>query len=268
MARLESRHDADALAAASLLRVFHGADESLRLSARASAMAPERADLAWLHIQMCEPDDACDPAPLEKKLQELDPGNSAGWLGELVRASQRGDQAAKSVALAAIGRTERLDLYWTRLIARLSEAVADTGEFPASEAQMQVIGALAARAIPAYRHVSAACIRELPAHDERLTTCRGIARSLLNGDTVITEQVGISLASHVWPEGAPERMRALQAQRAFEEQQRYGRESGAWMLTHPDEHLSLLRQHRREQDVYAAILASIGQHPAGAQDDQ
>ena len=86
--------DADSLAAAGLLNLAKHNDQSLSLIARATAAAPERADLAWLLAQVCRQLAPCDPEPVERRLRVLDPSNGAGWLGALAR-----DSAARNDAL-------------------------------------------------------------------------------------------------------------------------------------------------------------------------
>lgn len=125
---LAKRADADSQAAAGLLNSWKYPKSSLRLIAQASLIAPERADLALLNIQFCQADASCDPEPLEIRLRGMDEKNGAGWLGALARASKSGDEQAKSAALAAIARSERVDVYWTTLVARLSRQVASTRE--------------------------------------------------------------------------------------------------------------------------------------------
>jgi hypothetical protein len=57
---LARQADADSLAAAGLLMTTIHRDESLVLVARADAAAPERADLAFLHAQVCYASPPCD----------------------------------------------------------------------------------------------------------------------------------------------------------------------------------------------------------------
>src|ERR1700690_69080 len=154
---LGSRTDADSLAAAGLLNSVKGRDRSLRLIEKAIADAPERPDLVWLQIQFCQAEPACNPQPMEERLRSLDVRNGAGWIGTLTRADKANDEQAKSAALAAISRSERLDIYWTTLVARLSRATAKTKAVSLTEAEISVIGILAAQAIPAYQVLSNAC---------------------------------------------------------------------------------------------------------------
>ena len=81
ISRLEEKTDADSLAAAGLLRtVDRKPDVAVDLLARATGQAPERADLAWLQIQICQRVSSCNAELLEAQLRVLDPSNGAGWL--------------------------------------------------------------------------------------------------------------------------------------------------------------------------------------------
>ena len=183
---LGSLSDADSLAAAGLLSSVKDRDRSLRLIEKATAAAPDRPDLVWLQIQSCQAVPACNPQPMEERLRSLDVRNAVGWMGTLTRADKANDEQAKSAALAAISRSERLDIYWTTLVARLSRATAKTKAVSLTEAEISVIGILAAQAIPAYQVLSNACKGERLKRNDVVEVCRGIAKVLQDGDTYIT----------------------------------------------------------------------------------
>jgi BlaR1 peptidase M56 len=258
---LAKRTDADSLAAAGLLGAGKHSDLSLRLIAQASLVAPERADLVWLHMQYCQANASCDPEPLEKRLRSLDEQNGAGWFGALVRASKRGDEEAKSATLAAIARSGRVDIYWTTLIAHLSRAAASTKAVSLQEAMVDVIGVLAAQALPAYTDVSKSCNGERLTRDDGVEVCRGIANSLMNGDTLITEMIGISVAKRAWLENSPKWVEAAEAQRIGHSRLQLMGDSEVWLRAHATDYLHLLEQHRREQDVMKAVLIAMGKNP-------
>ena len=199
---LAHRTDADSLAAAGLLSVGKQRDKSLSLIARATAAAPERADLAWLEVQVCNEIAPCDPDPVERRLRELDPSNGAGWLGALARAAVAKNDVARDAALAALSQSDRVDFYFTTLVARLSRAVARTGKVSSEIAEVWVIGYLAREAIPAYQYVYTACKGERLQSVEVTETCRRVARALQNGDTYLTEMIGAAIAKRVWPENS------------------------------------------------------------------
>lgn len=90
---LAESNDADSLAAAAVLRemqhlqatamatwrgraiegeqVADPSPEALPLMARATSIAPDRADLAWLHAQLCLNAKDCDAEPIEARVRAL-----------------------------------------------------------------------------------------------------------------------------------------------------------------------------------------------------
>jgi hypothetical protein len=258
---LANRADADSQAAAALLNSLTRREQSLRQVMQATVMAPGRADLAWLHIRLCHADSTCDPAPLEIRLRNLDEKNGAGWLDALARAGTTGDEEAKSAALAAIGRSERVDTYWTTLIARLTRQVAGTGAASLFDAEGYVIGALAAISIPAYQSVSNACKGERLLRDDVMEVCRGVAKSFLNGDTGIAEMIGVAIAKRAWPENSPNWVAAARARRTWDYRAQAASSLDAWIEAHSSEHLALYERLHREQEVIKAMLIAVGRNP-------
>jgi hypothetical protein len=258
---LAMKTDADSLAAAGLLSLPSHRDESLSLIARALEAAPERPDLVWLQAQVCGESPSCNPEPIERHLRELDPSNGAGWMGALARADSSKDDEARDAALAAIGQSDRVDIYWTTLGARLGRATARTKTLSPWQAEVTIIGILAAQAIPAYAPVSNACKGERLQHPEIIEVCRGVARTFLRGDAYITELIGVAIAKRVWPENSPAWSAAAAARRVYDYRSRYSAQFELWDATHAEEHLKLLSQNRREQDVLLAQLVAAGKNP-------
>jgi len=261
VAMLAARTDADSLAAAGLLSSFYDRAQSLRLVSQASRVAPDRAELLWLHIQMCREVASCDTEPLERRIRILDPKNGSGWFAALERATRNADAAAKSAALDAIARSERVDTYWTTLIARLTPPIVSTNKESLLNAMSEVVGVLAAIAIPAYSFTSNSCKGDGLAREDVMTVCRGIADSLSNGDTIVTEMLGRGIKQRVWPEGSPKWLEASETKRTRDYRNQFATGVSDWMLADPAKYLALCGQHRREQDVEKAILIEIGKDP-------
>src|SRR5689334_11354734 len=80
---LAERTDPDSLAAGALFTAITDATRAEQLAARASAAAPKRAELLWLHAQLCKDVPACDRKPIDAKLRALDPQNGAVLLPAL-----------------------------------------------------------------------------------------------------------------------------------------------------------------------------------------
>ena len=260
VAALAKRSDADSLAAAGLLSLTSLRHDPLELLARASAAAPDRPDLLWLQIRACLDSPACDPEPVERRLRALDPANGTGWLVDLMRANAAKDYASSDAILAGIGRSDRVDIYWTTLIAHLTRATARTHEISLNAAENLIIGALAGSIIPAFAVASNSCKGDRLQRPEVVETCRGVARALQRGDTYITEMMGVAIAKRVWPEGSQEWRAADEAQRSFEYRSKLSASDSA-DAAHAEEFLALCEKNRREQDVFLAQLISEGKNP-------
>jgi len=151
---LKRRGDADSLAMAAIFSLDKHRDQSLTLMARAVANAPNRPDLVLLQSQLCQKISHCNPEPIELRLRQLDPRNGEGWMGAFVRGEASGDREATDAAFTEISRSDRVDVYWTGLIARLTRAVAGTKALSVEDAGVIVIGYLAAEPIFGYSAAS------------------------------------------------------------------------------------------------------------------
>ncbi|HEX4049675.1 MAG TPA: hypothetical protein VHY19_02195 [Steroidobacteraceae bacterium] len=258
---LSHRSDANSLATAGLLSRSHHGDGSLALIRRAAATDPARPDLVWLETLSCEQTSGCDAQSVELKLRALDPKNGVGWFGALARADSRHDREAANQALRALAASRRVDIYWNPLVAMLSRAVYETKAMSAGEAQVTVIGFLAAEPIPAFRDVADGCKGEHLKIEGRLVTCRGIAKALEQGDTYITAMLGDSIAMRVWPEGSPEWQAAYRSRRTGEYQLELEGRLDAERSAAPWQYVPLFGQYRREQDVLRARLIQAGLNP-------
>jgi hypothetical protein len=261
IAALTHNTDADSLAAAGLLSLTKHREQSLPLIARAIAAAPERADLVWLQALRCNQLPPCDPEPMEHRLRELDPANGAGWWSALARAGAAHDTEGTDAALAAISHSDRLDIYWTTLVAHLGTAVANTKKMSLAESEVAIIGYVAAQAIPAYLHISTSCKGERLQQTGVTEVCRGVAKALQRGDTYITEMIGVTIAKRVWPEDSPEWKAAAEERRVYEYRSGFYLKMTQREITHPGEYLTLCAQNRREQDVLLAQLIDAGINP-------
>lgn len=258
---LQVNRDADSLAAAALLSLSEHLDQSLLLIARASAAAPDRADLHWLHSQVCRGAPPCDPEPIERRLQALDPSNGAGWFGALTRAGTANDDPAREAALAAIGHSQRVDIYWTTLIAPLSRAAASTRKLSLEEAETAIIGVLAAEGTPAYQYASNACKGERLQRAETLESCRGLANAFQHGDNYVTEMIGATIAKRVWPENSPEWKAADEARRVYAYRSKFAAQLDMRGEKRAEQYAALCEKYRREQEVFAALLIAAGVNP-------
>jgi hypothetical protein len=257
---LATGSDADSLAAAGLLALLRDRARSPTLLERASAAAPNRPDLVWLQIQVCVKVPACDSASLEARLRSLDPSNGTGWLGSLARADQLKDEEAVHSAMQALSRSDRVDIYWTTLIAHLVSVVVQSRTMPVPDAEALIIGILAAAAIPGYGVPNRYCKGERLQDPATVDLCRGVARALERGDTYLTEMMGTTIAMRVWPEGSPEWAAAERARELYNDHFRLW-EGISMRLSETQgakEFLALNAQYHREQDVWRAQLLAAG----------
>ena len=262
---LEKKTDADSLAAAGLMSSFQtGPGVALAMLARATSVAPERADLAWLDIQSCRQAPGCDPESRELRLRTLDPANGAAWLNAVARAGATNDEAAATAALADLARTQRVDTYWTSLVVHLTGALAASGDVPLNDALVDVIGVLAAQSMPAYRSTSELCLGQRLANIERLEDCRRVASAFELGDTYITAMIGAVIAKRVWPVDSAQWRAADESRRVYEYRSQLWTQWEAALLRDPQRvksFLTLCAHNRREQDVYSAELVDEGKSP-------
>jgi hypothetical protein len=261
IAALKRMTDADSLAAAGLLSVGKHSDQSLPLIERAIAAAPIRADLIWLQAEVCAKVGSCDPVAIQSRLREVDPFNAAGWVGALVRANSSNDEEAKDAALVAIGHSDRFDIYWTTLVSRLSEAVIQVHKMSPKEAVVTVVGYQAAEPIPDYDAAARACKGDRLQRAAVNEACRGVARAFQQGDTYLTEMIGVAIAKRVWPEDSPEWKAAAEARRVYDYRSKLWLKLDVADNAHTEKYLVLCSKYRREQDLWLAQITAAGWNP-------
>ncbi len=256
---LRKRRDADSLAAAALFSVRSDPVDALRLIGRARTVAPDRPELTLLHVHICVRATGCDPKPIESEMRKQDPTNAIGWSGNLSRASEVKDEDALDDAIAAAGRARQFNSYFMALVVRLSEATAKSKSMPLSDAIIAVAGELAGFGLPDYTSVSKGCAVERLQRPGLLESCRLLAASLMAGDTIIAEMIGVAIAKRVWPVDSPQWQTAVEARRVskYRSAALSNHEStGDWDEANAADYLDLIKVHRREQDaVIAQLLA-------------
>jgi len=270
--------DADALAGAALQAwAQRDPDQAIALIRRAVQHDEDRPDLAWLQIRLCAEVRGCEPAPFEARLRRLDPTNGVAWLGALGRAGDRRDDQAEASLLDAMNRATRFDLYWTRLVSRLTLALnAARASRPGAKghpsprpddaaltsALNDITGWLSRLATPAFRPLTAAC-DPLRAHATGTAVrCASIAAILQDSDTALAEALGLGIAQRLAAPGSPQ---AALLDRRIDVLRYRGQSAVAIMEGQADreklsaEVLELMKNLPREQDVTRAILRWAGQ---------
>ncbi len=233
--------------------------------------APDRPDIAWLYAQLCATVAGCQPESAEARLRRLDPKNSAAWLGALSRTQRSNDVAAENEILDVMSRGERFDIYWNVLASRVAVILsADTAaQFGPTTPDLvtsslnDTIGWLSTVSIPAFRPLSDACIRGPVGNPAVAQRCRAIANTLVRGDTVIAESVGLGIRERLAAPGSPEAAAVAQDIR----RSRYQRDTAGQIIAMQEDQekfsrelIKLMANLRREQDVFLAVIR-WGQQP-------
>ena len=262
-ATLAQREDADSLAAAALL-LLPARGEAQALLAKATALAPERADLAWLNTQICAIGEGCDRNAAQARFRAADPDNGVGWMADMGAPMLAGQEQEVDRLLGLIGSSARVDIYWNPLINRLAGAAMNANTVTAPEALVAVIGELAAVSIPAYQGVVRACRGDALLREGRRALCQAVATRLQQGDTVITENVATSMAKNLWPEGSPEALAAMETRRVTRYRMEISSKISLDALSNEKRvrsYMDLLAHNRREQDLMLAEVVAAKRNP-------
>ena len=264
-AQLAARGDPDSLAASALfeglLSGFTSA-VSLDLAGRSVAGAPNRADLAFVQLQLCESAPGCDAAPLELRLRQLDPENGITWTYQLVRADRANDGPTWRRAREGLAQSRRIDLYWNKIVSHLASAVAGKAGFDSTTAAMELLG-IESSFTPAFEPVSRACSVEDIQQPDVLDKCRRIAASFRNADTTLFEAYGSSLAIRLWPEESSEHQQIATERRGLRYRvelmtvnaKRVNSERARKTLA------GLIGRYPTEQTAYRALFVDLGLVP-------
>ncbi len=263
--RLAAETDPDALAAAALFTYRTDIDAALALLDRASRLQLSPPGLTWLQATFCGAARACDPAPLEARFRAQDPDNALGWFADVHRGYAASDPARVDAALARAAALPVANIHFTSTAARLAEAVVHAGVMPPGEALVAVIGEFAtAPVLVQLTAVARACDESGVQRPARAQSCRGLARSMMSGDSVLTEGLGIAIARRAWPENSAEWKAAAESRRII--RYRMVRVSEFEAMPEQDEKqagdiIALFKAHPREQDMLAARLEARGIDP-------
>ncbi|MGH8140391.1 MAG: hypothetical protein ACREVV_19620 [Steroidobacteraceae bacterium] len=269
--RLLATGTADSLATAAVLKRYGAETDSgaFALAARAVELAPERRDIAWLAIRLCMAASDCNSLPYEQHLRTIEPANAAGWVGTLQRARTANNENAVDGALAALGSTERFDVYFNPLVVATSRALAaaqHTGEPKAdrnvlANATVAMISIVAATVLPTMQPLAESCRgRELEIAG-RLQHCQRAAQVYERGDTYIAEGLGLSIQQRLWPAVSPQAHSIAEQRRVL----RYRLEESNRLPVAlskaadlPADYLNVLQTHAREQDAALVYLHRAG----------
>ncbi len=213
--RLLANGTPDALAAATLIGwpwptgVTHSGlvpppDAAQRLAwmRRALAAAPRRADLLLLELNECTAWKLrCASAALLAQLGRLAPDNGAAALESLRFALRAKSGSRIDAALAAIGKSQRVDTYYTQRLSRLARALHQVGGESSQTAYEQVNDSDLSDSFRALLAVNTVCNPSSALTARRISLCRAASRALERGDTLLAAQTGASIALRLWPVG-------------------------------------------------------------------
>jgi hypothetical protein len=264
---LVAADDADSLAAAALMSrtladaAAHPA-RALEIASRAMASAPQRADLAFLQLQLCEATPSCDPTAAEAQQRKADPSNGISWLYALRRAGRSHDAAGVRAALAGLAGSQRVDRHWTFLASRMTAAMTAKAGLDAPTALSSLIDLEAALPMPLLS-VTDACSEEALQKTQVLAQCRRAAETLQHADTISTAMYGNRLAVRLWPSGSARSTEIVAAGRALAYQMDVMRRNSD-RLDSPTALQALARlypHYPTEQSVIRALYVVLGLQP-------
>jgi hypothetical protein len=266
---LERDGTPDALVTAALIR-----QASLRESAgaladldRALRLSPQQPDVAWLALNICADTRGCAPALRATALLDLDPRNATASYAALTDAHEDGDAVAEDRALAAMADASYFDIYWSQLLTRATDALAQPrgrAQHPLLElpqAMTEVVSWLAAVAIPPFTATSITCKGDRLKRNDIVEWCRKLAGVLDNGDTYIAQAIGRAIAFRVWAPDTTEAARFRQRLREFDYVQEATEpynDSVHESVANTQRWLNRFRSNRSERDVYRAWLTDLG----------
>lgn len=253
------------LAAAALLMMGDDLNprQSLDLIERAETLAPQRPELVWLHLVICDRLECDAKAQIAAHIQTLDPDNGFAWRSDLEQATSSGSEAAITAAIARIGAGPRMTFYWNQLEVMMVDAFA-----VANPSQNLVtrgttaIGMLAAVVIPSFQPMSKACRREQLDLPGRRGACEAMVASMERSSTVITQSFALDLQERWWPAGSPQSEVVRAKRRRLDYLMTTSGRTGWWRMNRDMAlRIDAARRTDREEDVELAVIKSLGLPP-------
>ncbi len=264
--------NADELAGDALQALIEGdAQRALASIARANLIAPNRPDVAWLHVRVCMLTPGCAAEPIEARFRKLAPENGVVWLGQLTRAQARHDRRIEDQILEAMSRAERFDLYWTGLVWRLSEVrykntpalgTPSAPPLPLTAALDNTTEAMSSAVVPAFKPLNTSCGLARVQEGATRARCDRIAQAMQRSDTTLVEGLGLGMAQRLATPASPEAV--VLEERATTLSYR-SQAAGAVVRSQVErdkfsaQMIELMKKLPREQDVSLAILRWAGQ---------
>jgi hypothetical protein len=254
----------DHLATAAILAVPFGGEAktelAMELIERAEALAPQRPELVWVQLALCEQLQCDASMRIEDHLKEVDPQNGFVWAPELERAQASGSEAAVTDAILRIGNSSRMTLYWNELEVMLVDGLTAAEPSESLESRgVEAIGILSAQAIPPLQPMSKACRLEQFDLPGRRTACEAMLQRMEQSSTVLTQGFALSVQERWWPAGTPQhealrkKRRRLDYLMMMASRIRWGRMNRDMAVR-----IDAARRTEREEDVELALVRSFG----------
>jgi hypothetical protein len=276
---LESRGDADALAAAATLAFVgdhkprpdpsKGDSQALELALQASTLAPDSQAIGWIRMRLCTLTPGCDVRDAATALRWLDPDNAAAWLPTLTAAHRDRDQVEIDRVLADMAQGIHFDFYWNRIAVLLYDQLRAVhkslpkGYVDSEAARLdEALGITSGEFIPPFSTLMETCKESMPGTPRR-ESCFKIAKSMQQGDTVITQIAGLSLEKRLVVVDGKEYRALLERRRVLEWRVATAGQFDQALLpwvknAHARWRLARMRALPREEDVLLAILRQQG----------
>jgi hypothetical protein len=232
---------------------------------RASSAAPSDPVVQAIWLGICREFIECDRHGAAKDLERAAPDNALSWMLLMEDAAKAHDVAGVDGALERVASSSHLRLYWNPMVTRITDALTADGVRPLNrlsywsrrENFATAVGAAAMIGLPAFLPVKQVCIGAIDL--ERRSRCDLLLQLMRNGDTLLTQHLGIALTLKS-AEPDSEAYRAAIARRReldWISEQLFENETSTFeQLTQSStgRRLSLMRRHDGEIEVMEALL--------------
>jgi hypothetical protein len=236
--------------------------QPLDLIERAQTLAPERPELVWVHLAICERLKCEARDQIAAHLQSLDPDNGFAWALDLERLPPS-DSNAVTAVIARMGATPKMTIYWNQLEVMMVDALAEASPSHDLAARgVYAIGILAAESIPPLRPLARACGREQLDLPGRRAACEAMVAHMEHSDTVLTQSLALSVQERWWPVSSPQRAVLRAKRRQLDYLMTMSSRIPPWHLNHDMAvRIEAARRAAREEDVARAVVKSLGLPP-------
>jgi hypothetical protein len=233
--------------------------QPLDLIERAQTLAPERPELVWVHLAICERLKCEARDQIAAHLQSLDPDNGFAWALDLERLPPS-DSNAVTAVIARMGASPKMTIYWNQLEVMMVDAltVASPSQDLATRG-IYAIGVLAGESIPPLQPIVIACGAEQLDLPGRRAACEAMVAHMEHSDTMLTQSLALTMQERWWPVGSPQRAVLRAKRRQLDYLMTVSSRIRWWHLNHDMAvRIEAARSTTREEDVDRAVVKSLG----------